>query len=180
MIIASFFTNNGVPATGISPVPTIRIRNLATGSLEITDSGMTEIGDGWYKFVFGAYDSAKDYAVRSDGGSTIPNSERFVFGTNDFDSDLLNDVELKTSQLNFIGTDVISTLDGEFVNTLGGQVTVIRAGAAAAAGAGAIDLNEVLRRLDFVEQLIKKYRQEVNRKLLDAGGAEAEERSNGS
>ena len=80
MIISAFFTENGIPKTGLSP--TIRIRTLSDNVLVITDVLMAEVGDGFYKYDYVAYDGTLDYAVRCDS-VTLTGSERYTFGTND-------------------------------------------------------------------------------------------------
>lgn len=77
MYIIAFFTSNGSPATGLSP--TIRIRDVSDSSLVVTDAAMSEVGDGWYKYDFTAYDSTKDYAIRCDGTASLPATERYVY-----------------------------------------------------------------------------------------------------
>ena len=79
--ILSFFTEDGIPKTGL--VPTIRIRNVSTGALVITDESMNEIGDGFYKYNFQTYESGVDYAIRSDSGSILTGNDRYVFAGND-------------------------------------------------------------------------------------------------
>lgn len=75
----AFFTDDdGIPATGLAP--TIRIRNLATNALVVTDAVMTEVGDGGYKYIFAAYSFDSNYQARCDAGSTI--SSRYSFGFN--------------------------------------------------------------------------------------------------
>ncbi len=81
MNVLAFFTVNGNPGTGL--IPTVRIRDVADNSLIITDATSSEVGDGWYVYDFTAYDSDKEYAIRFDGGPTVPLSERYTSGTND-------------------------------------------------------------------------------------------------
>jgi len=81
MNIVAPFTFNGTPATGL--IPTIRIRNVITGVLIITDELMVEIGDGFYKYDFVGYDSSVDYAIRCDGGNALPGGERYIFAGNE-------------------------------------------------------------------------------------------------
>ncbi len=88
MKILAFFTNGGLPLTGLSP--TIRIRDLADNSLVVTDLSMTEVGDGYYKYNFSAYDLDKDYSIRCDGGDTLPNSDRYTYAGNE---NYLDDIE---------------------------------------------------------------------------------------
>ena len=81
MQILAFFTNNGVPATGLSP--TIRIRNVDTTVLVVTDAAMSETGDGHYSYDFTGYDPTEDYAIRCDGGVTLRNTDRYKYAGND-------------------------------------------------------------------------------------------------
>jgi len=91
MIISSFFTKDLAPATGLSP--TIRIRDLSDNSLVVTDAAMSEVGDGWYKYDFTGYSTAKDYAIRSDGTSTLSGSERYQYaGNENFKGDVADQV----------------------------------------------------------------------------------------
>jgi len=89
--VLAFFTNSGVPATGLSP--TVRIRDISNNNLLVTDAAASEIGDGWYKYDFTAYDSREEYAIRFDGGATLENTDRYTSGTNDsFMDDIVNGV----------------------------------------------------------------------------------------
>jgi hypothetical protein len=91
MLITAFFTENGVPKTGLSP--TIRIRTLSDNVLVITDALMAEVGDGFYKYDFTTYNGTLKYSVRCDGGATLSGSERYTFGTNDsFAEDITDQV----------------------------------------------------------------------------------------
>ena len=81
MIILAPFTNDGLPATGLSP--TIRIRELPSKNLVVTDAAMEEVGDGSYSYDFSGYDSLKSYSIRCDGGNTLVNADRYVFAGNE-------------------------------------------------------------------------------------------------
>ena len=81
MRILAFFTDNGLPKTGLSP--TIRIRDLSDDSLVITDAAMTEVGDGHYQYNFTTYDATVDYAIRCDGGNSLSNSDRYTYAGNE-------------------------------------------------------------------------------------------------
>lgn len=81
MQVLAFFTNEGVPETGLTP--TVRIRDISDNSLVVTDAAASEVGDGWYKYDFVAYDSDKEYVIRFDGGATLVDSDRYTSGTND-------------------------------------------------------------------------------------------------
>jgi len=80
MLITSFFTDNGIPKTGLTP--TIRIRDLSDNSLVITDASMNEVAEGFYSYEFAEYDDTKDYAIRTDGGASLNNYERYQSATN--------------------------------------------------------------------------------------------------
>jgi len=79
--VLAFFTNDGVPQPGLTP--TVRIRDISDNSLVVTDQAASEVGDGWYKYDFVAYDSAEEYAIRFDGGAALADSDRYTSGTND-------------------------------------------------------------------------------------------------
>ena len=89
MQVLAFFTDAGVPKTGL--VPTVRIRDISDNTLVITDSTSSEVGDGWYKYDFIVYDSDKEYAIRFDGGPTLSNTDRYTSGTNDSFADDIAD-----------------------------------------------------------------------------------------
>ncbi len=92
VLITSFFTRGGNPATNIETVtpgfPVVRIWEVVDG----TPSGDTFIGefvmspvedgandDGFYKFEFtdtDGYDDTKSYVLRSDGGASLPANEK--------------------------------------------------------------------------------------------------------
>lgn len=84
MYVTAFFTSSGVPQTGLTP--TIRIRDVITNTLIITDDTMSEVGDGWYKYSFASYDPDVDYVVRCDGGATLTGSERYAYAGTDSES----------------------------------------------------------------------------------------------
>jgi len=99
LVTANFLDNNGTPATGLSP--TIRIRNIVTGELLVTDAIMTEVGDGGYYYNFVGYDSSIIYQVRCDGGSSLQN--RYTFGDSPEDDTLaladVPDIKVVTDEL---------------------------------------------------------------------------------
>lgn len=112
MWVVANFTEVGVPKTGLAPAPTVRIRDVATNALLITDAIMSEVGDGWYKYFFTAYDPLEEYAVRCDGGVALANTERYTWGGNDsFVDDISENVwNLPTS------SHVLSGSFGELTN----------------------------------------------------------------
>lgn len=80
MLIFSFFTDAGVPKTGLTP--TIDVWE-SDGTQVVTAQSMTEVAGGFYKYDFTTYDESKDYSIRADGTATLNNSERYKFATND-------------------------------------------------------------------------------------------------
>ena len=80
MLIVAFLTKLGVPQTGLSPVIDIW---ESDGTHVVAGATMTEVGGGFYKYNFTDYDGSKRYCIRADGGSTLPSSERYVYGTNE-------------------------------------------------------------------------------------------------
>jgi hypothetical protein len=80
MNIICFFTDNGTPKTGLSPV--VDVWKL-DGTQAITSQAMTEIGGGFYKYDFSTYDETEDYCIRADGTNTLSDSDRYVFSTNE-------------------------------------------------------------------------------------------------
>jgi glycosylphosphatidylinositol transamidase (GPIT) subunit GPI8 len=80
MNIFAFFTNGGLPASGL--VTTVKIIEAETGSVVVNWEEMTEISDGWYKYDF-PYDYTKEYVAVCDGGSTLSDAERYVYSGKD-------------------------------------------------------------------------------------------------
>ena len=80
MNIITFFTDNGVSKTGLTPK--IDIYKL-DGTHVITAANMTEVGDGFYYYDFVTYDDTIDYCFKTDGGVALTGSERYTFGTNE-------------------------------------------------------------------------------------------------
>ncbi len=93
--INSLFTDNGLPKTGLSP--TIRIWEVSgaiqtlivgvpSGTGQNTDGAMSEIGDGFYTFLFTdliGYDPLKKYLIRTDGTATLQDTDRYQTGSID-------------------------------------------------------------------------------------------------
>ena len=79
--IIAFFTDNGIPKTGLSA--TVIIREVVTGDLVVPVSGvpddMVELGDGLYKFEFNGDDEI-DYAFTCNGGNPLTTADRFLYG----------------------------------------------------------------------------------------------------
>jgi len=80
MLIFSFFTDNGIPKTGLSA--TINIWK-ADGTQIVTEQNMTEIAGGFYKYDFTIYDEDEDYLIRADGSNTLSSYDRYVYSSNE-------------------------------------------------------------------------------------------------
>ena len=88
--VTAYFSNAGTSATGLSP--TIRIRNVASKALIIMDEAMTEVGDGWYKYVFSNYVIGTDYVIRCDGTATLSGADRYVVASSAGETDLIRKI----------------------------------------------------------------------------------------
>lgn len=71
MVINSFFTMNGVAATGLSPIISIWQITGNTRAGVVVDQPTVELGNGFYTFDFGAYSDQNDYTVLVDAGSSM-------------------------------------------------------------------------------------------------------------
>ena len=85
MNITAYFSQIGVPKTGLSP--TINIRDISDGSLTVNAAAMTEVGDGFYWYNFSGYNPAKDYSIRCNGGATLFDSDRYAIASTGFPAD---------------------------------------------------------------------------------------------
>lgn len=74
MILTKHITDQGVPATGLSPLISIW---TVSGQKVINEQSMTEIAGGFYKFDFSNYDATVDYCILVDGGATLSNTDRY-------------------------------------------------------------------------------------------------------
>lgn len=94
VIQAFFLLKDGTPALGLTPSIIITNVTLTAGSPQgdtiVIGSGspevfLTEVGNGFYKFVFSTYDNELKYSFRIDGearsGTNLGNG-RFAVGTN--------------------------------------------------------------------------------------------------
>ena len=77
----------GVPLVAPAVTPTIRIRRSDTNALVVTDSAMTEVGDGNFKFRLTAPVEGIEFVARADGDPTavtqVPAGIRFQTGCGD-------------------------------------------------------------------------------------------------
>ncbi len=99
MIITAFLTCNGTPRTGLTP--TIKVYETATNTLVVNGDSLTEIGDGFYKYDFVAYDPTKDYVSVIDAGSNIHPHERYHI--NEIKHSLLEENILSHNNPNTVG-----------------------------------------------------------------------------
>jgi len=81
MLLTTFFTQNGSPATGLSP--TISIWNADTDANIVSAQAMAEIASGFYKYDFTVYDRTVNYVMLTDGGATLDDLERYGYGVNE-------------------------------------------------------------------------------------------------
>jgi len=100
MILSTFFTNNGTPATGLTA--TIDVWTSA-GTQVITASAMTEIAGGFYQYDFTAYDPTLDYFIRADGSASLNLNERYIASTNQGMSELDHILGLVQSNFSMTG-----------------------------------------------------------------------------
>ncbi len=83
MHVTAFFTEYGVPKTGLSPY--INIRRSDTGAIVLATGNMTDRGGGWYEYDFAGYDPTNPYSIRCDGNlETLDN--RYSYGGNVIDT----------------------------------------------------------------------------------------------
>lgn len=77
----------GVPLVAPANIPTIRIRRSDTDALVVTDSVMTEVGDGNFKFRLASPVEGIEFVARADGDPTavtqVPAGIRFQSGCGD-------------------------------------------------------------------------------------------------
>ncbi len=80
MNLTAYFSDNGVPKTGLTP--TMDIWKI-DGTQVVTAQTMTEIAGGFYVYDFTTYDDDEDYVIRADGGATLGNTERYAVSSNE-------------------------------------------------------------------------------------------------
>lgn len=91
MLITAYFRDRGKPKTGLRP--TINIWK-SDGTLIIDAQVMAERAGGFYDYDFTDYDNTEDYTFLADGGSSLSNYDRYVFGTNESEYDVeLTDIQ---------------------------------------------------------------------------------------
>jgi hypothetical protein len=85
MIINSYFSISGVPATTLTPTISVWEVN-STPSITYTlvvdsDPVLGNNNDGFYSYDFTGYNAAKNYLIRVDGGSQLSPNERYSIAT---------------------------------------------------------------------------------------------------
>ena len=80
MNIIAFFTEQGIPKTGLSP--TVDVWTVDRSQV-VTAQAMTEVAGGFYYYDFSTYDEDEDYCMRADGTATLTGADRYVFSTNE-------------------------------------------------------------------------------------------------
>lgn len=80
MNIIAFFTDKGIPKTGLSP--TLDIWKL-DGTQVVTAQAITEIAGGFYYYDFTSYDDDENYVIRADGTNVLSGADRYVYSTNE-------------------------------------------------------------------------------------------------
>ena len=94
--VAAYFENQGSPADGLAPL--LRIRHIDTGAIAAEDT-MDGIGDGWYRFDFVTYDMTKDYIMLADGGTSIPQRDRFLEGATGEYGDISSNIYIMSDNI---------------------------------------------------------------------------------
>lgn len=113
-IIGSHFKNNGLPATGLNPIISIWEITETVDSLLVSADAMTEVSNGFYKYVFTGYDPNKNYFFLADGGASLPDAERYQEASNAnpqseiWDAKTINHLETGSTglALNQVNSDV--------------------------------------------------------------------------
>lgn len=85
-IITSHFTTAGIPQPGLSPVIDIFLLNALNPLLStqvVTAGACVEIGSGWYRYDFIAYNPTMSYVFSIDGGVSMQACDRFKYGGNE-------------------------------------------------------------------------------------------------
>ncbi len=119
MWLTTYFQNEGIAATGLSPI--IRIRNVVNGNV-VSSGTMTELGDGLYAFDFTGYDIEEDYAIFCDS-VTLPAGSRYKFLTSGEYGDVIDTVgilsdnmEIRTLLIKKILINKLELSDGDTAN----------------------------------------------------------------
>lgn len=110
MIITTFITNNSLPAGGLAPSILLYSVDDAGQTLVISGDPMSEIGSGFYKYIFELYDSTMNYVYLIDAGTGVTANERFKYGAT-------QEVKLEQSQNETIASSVWDEQSSDHTNT---------------------------------------------------------------
>ena len=120
MWILAYFTHDGEPVAGLSPI--VKIRDVDTGGITVSGVPMVEKGDGFYGYDFTAYNPEKNYAIVCDS-VTLSGSERYTYASSGEYNEVLNSIEstvgmvdIRTSLLRKIQTNRLELFDGDTDN----------------------------------------------------------------
>lgn len=100
MYVISFFTEGGTPRTGLSAK--IDIWRVSDNVRVVNQLAMSEIGGGFYKYQFSAYDPMLEYAIRCDGGLTLSEGERYTFAGNEGFHDDITDIKATVDSIEIL------------------------------------------------------------------------------
>jgi hypothetical protein len=121
MNILSFFTDGGIPRTGLNP--TIKIIDIADSTSSVNFDVMTEISDGWYKYDFVNYDYKKEYAIVCDGGNVLYDSERYLSYASDNSNheiaQIVWDADRSSHRISGTFGELLQTVSDDLKRTLG-------------------------------------------------------------
>lgn len=118
MKLIMFFTDEGVPKTGLSPVIDVW---ESDGTHVVNAQGATEIAGGFYFYDFTTYDEGKDYAIRGDGGAGLSANDRYVFSANEVGQvtedltgidTLIDAVKAKTDTISWADITFLKDIEG--------------------------------------------------------------------
>jgi hypothetical protein len=73
--LTAYFESNGTAQTGLTAL--VYVRDLSDNSLVVNGVSMTEVGNGWYKYDWAAYDPIKAFVGYCDSQSAA-SDDRYV------------------------------------------------------------------------------------------------------
>lgn len=85
MLIISFFTDKGVPKTGLYPIINIW---KSDGELVVDEHSMVERAGGFYDYDFSCCDGNESYVFYADGGASLSDYDRYKYEIGDALGDL--------------------------------------------------------------------------------------------
>ena len=106
MKITAYFSDGGVPETGLTP--TIDGWEIGVSQV-ITAQPMTEQAGGWYYYEYAGYDETKDYVFRCDGGVSLSGYDRYTAGTNRDDLEMSGKIPTNY----FMGSSIAGDMNDE-------------------------------------------------------------------